>query len=168
MSLIDDIKVVKSRVQDLSTVTSGLDESRALQQRLRELQGGSSLLSERVAQLVLFRTKNITIPPPPPVVDQACKRVENVKKRFTDSREAKSLTQGNDWNYLNRYLGETGIAIDVTLATTWKNYIQELFTGESPNDLNRTLAPTDANKEALDSYIKEWQALRGLAKCLPE
>ena len=167
MSLIDAIKAVESRVQNYRAAASGVEESSILQQRLRDLLEVSGPLAERVARVTLFRAQGIDVPPPPPVVDQAYKRVENVKKRFRESRDARSLTQGRDWAYLKRYIGETEKGIDEALATTWQNLIQGAFTGEPPNDLERTLAPTDTNKKALTSYRQEWQALRELARRVP-
>lgn len=167
MSLISRIDSMKEVAIDLKKKQSSYEEAKLLQQRLSEINTTAIKLNEQIEQLQTFRKVDIDLSYVPDKIKSANNQLSKIRGKFNDEPKAKNLTKGNYWDKLQESINEISKEINEQLTNSWKDYVKESYTGESPINLRRILAPTDENNTNIKNYEKTYNELINCLKIKP-
>lgn len=167
MTLVERTTVLRERCINLSTLGERIEEARSLGTRLGELRHVAEKLPNSLRKVGMLAKAGIAVPPPVSSVVQVRSAIAKIKARFAQSREADALTKGQDWKVLMRELPRIVGDLESASSESWESYAQQLFAGDAPAAVERTLAPTDANKAALAKYRQAHQRYTALKADVP-
>lgn len=152
MTLVDRTSSLKVRCQHLETLGDKIEEARTLGARLGELRGASDGLSARRETIAMLKQAGIAVEERAKSATRARAALTRIRERFAEAQESGALTKGQDWNVLIRELPRVVDELGESALDGWKKHVDRLFAGETPASVERTLAPTDANKAAVQRY----------------
>jgi len=167
VSLLNRIQALNDSVENLKTAKVGINEAKLLQARYDELTLVSEPLTAQIEKVHIFKLQGIELSELPSSVTDARNQVSEVSNRFSEKREAKSLTKGKNWEFLRSAINSIATAIDKDLSESWKKYVVGASSGEPPENLKAILAPTDQNRSALDRYQTEFSRLNAFIGFVP-
>jgi len=166
---------LNDRINGLTECASGLDalerrraESAKLQQLLEKARPMNDKLGSEIQQMRLLYDEGINAAPNSTSAEAARKILARLINRFTEKRTADSLTKGQDWNLLEVQVQTTYKELTDVLKAAWSQFIATAYTGESPSQLERSLAITDRNLDQLKLYKQIYTQLNGLARSRPQ
>ena len=168
MSLVQRVSELKDNVVQLKNAQAGFNEAKLLQSRLVEITDTSDSLSEQVERLRLFRKNGIELLEIPSGIIEVNKRLTKIQERFKKECKAKNLTKGKDWEIMQSTVREIENTIKQDLLKSWKAYVSNAYSGETPHDLRKMLAPIDSNKSAFSRYKQSYDELNSLLKNIPD
>ena len=168
MNLLERIDALKVQVQELKTAQLNVGESQRLQTRLEEVDLVAIPLAQQVTLLNIFRTEGIDLSGASDTVEKAVKRIQTIQERFKAESKAASLTKGQDWTLMKKYTSEVTASVKTNLTDNWNRFVESSYSGEKPQNLQRSLAQTESNESALSRYRVEYDNLNLLARKLPE
>ena len=153
MTLLERIQTLKIRAESLKNQQSQVDEVSLLDKRLREVSEKAKGLSEASAKAVLLKCAGLVMDAAPVVsVARGQKQLKKIRTGFAEKRVAKTLTLRNDWPSLLREL-ETAIKeIRSRNEKSWRGYLDSLFTGEAPSQMQTRIAQTSHNNDVFRRY----------------
>ena len=167
MTLVERINIMKGKVESLKMAKSDMVEANLFQTRLEELRKVAEPLKREVETLVLFRSENFDLTKIPSSVANAVLRITTIRERFATERKAVQLTKGQDWKLMGKYVGETVYEIGEDTKNSWRNFVEQAYSGDHPTKLERIVAPTNTNTNALDRYQKAYENLSKLSRNIP-
>ena len=167
MILIERIEQLQRRANDLSGLQARLDETRRLQTLQQQAEKVSKPLGQQVQGLRLFRDQDMDLHEVPASAASALKTLDRLRTRFAKDRRAENLTRGQDWKRMESQVQETSKIINRELDNEWKQFVTTAYSGETPANLERTLAPTDSNRGRLSRYGEAHRQLMASARTLP-
>ena len=168
MTLVERTAALRERCEGLATLDEKIDKAQALGTRFAELRSAAENLSEILATAAMLEKAGISVSPPAASVAQVQNAIAKIKTRFGQSREADALTKGQDWRVLIRELPKVVSDLESAASESWESHAQQLFSGDAPAAVHRTLAPTDANKAALFKYRQTHERYSRLKSNLPK
>ena len=169
MTLLQRIEDLKRRAQHQLGRQAGRDEAGKLQPLLNEANALSQGLGTEVTQMHLLRDQGLTLPDAPagPKAGAALTTLDRLLKRFAEKRGAESLTRGQDWTRFKESTKAARMQAATALDQAWRSFVTGAYSGDKPADLERSLAPTDVNKERLVRYRSAYEELIRLANRRP-
>lgn len=167
MTLIQRIKTLSALAAQQTELEGKQAESKRLQLLLDKAQSMTENLGEEVQQLRLLRDEGISSPTDPTKAEAPLKTLTKLLERFTKERSAESLTRRKYWTRLNEQLDETCKSMAASFKTAWHQFVDTAYSGQSPDDLERSLATTDRNIELLKRYNTVHRQLKNLARTRP-
>lgn len=167
MTLIERIRALQHRAQQQAARQASLDEVRKLRPLLEQAQALSGRLGIEVQQLGLLRNQGIVLPNPPETAGAALRTLGRVRERFAQERRAERLTQRQDWTRFQEQTQAVCGQAAQGLNNTWRDFVTSAYSGDKPENLERTLAPTEGNRAFLSRYRETYQRLIGLARNRP-
>jgi len=169
MTLLERIADLKRRAVEQQGRQAGLDEAGKLQPLLDEAKALSQGLGTEITQLHLLRDQGLALPDAPadPDAGAALKPLDRLLTRFTDKRQAESLTKGQDWTQFRDLTQKARKAAATTLDQAWRDFVASAYSGHKPTDLERSLAPTDGNNQRLQHYRSAYNELGTLTRRRP-
>ncbi|EXI65336.1 MAG: hypothetical protein AW08_03255 [Candidatus Accumulibacter adjunctus] len=169
MTLLERIEDLKRRAQDQLGRQAGRDEAGKLQPLLKEANALSQGLGTEVTQMHLLRDQGLPLPDAPagPNAGGALTTLDRLLKRFAEKRRAEGLTRGQDWTRFKESTQAARIQATTALDQAWRSFVTGAYSGDKPADLERSLAPTDVNKERLSRYRAAYEELIRLANRRP-
>lgn len=168
MTLIERTIALKERCTDLSTLGDRIEEAKKLGGRLAELRGVADKLPDRLKTIDMLTKAGVAVPSPASAVPQVRNAIAKIKARFAESREPEALTKGQDWKVVIRDLPKVVGELEDAAAEGWGAHAHQLFAGDSPLAIERTLAPTEANKAAIIKYRQAHERYVRLRGSVPE
>ena len=167
MTLVERINLMKGKVESLKVAQSGIIEANLLQARHEELRELAETLKQKVETLGLFRSKNIALTNIPSSIDKAASRVTTIRERFAMERKAAQLTKSNDWQFMQSNVKDVVGEVGDDINNSWRKFVEQAYSGETPTVLRRILALTNTNRNALDRYQKAYEKLSNLSRTIP-
>lgn len=167
MTLVERINLMKEKVESLKVAKSGMSDASLFQARLEELRKISGPLKREVETLVLFNSEKFNLTKIPSSIGNAILRITSIRQRFETERKAAQLTKGQDWKLMREHVRETIHEIREDIRNIWRNYVEQAYSGESPTELSRILAPTNTNRNALSRYKIAYKKLSVLSQNIP-
>lgn len=168
MTLVQRTVALRERCTSLSTLGDRIEEARKLATRLGELQGVAEQLPDSLKTIDMLARAGVGVQGSASSAAQVRNAITKIKTRFAQARESDALTKGQDWKVLIRELPKVVSELDQSAVESWETYAQQLFAGDSPSAIERTFAPTDANKAALSKYRQAYERYVRLRSSLPE
>jgi hypothetical protein len=95
------------------------------------------------------------------------KRAQSLRERFEKEPRAEALKRGQVWRTCLEQAGETAKEIARAVRERWRAHEAEIFTGDAPSAVDRLLAPTTANRNALRRYKAAFTELQQLFRAAP-
>ncbi len=167
MTLIERIRDLQHRAQQQAARQTSLDEVKKLLPLLQQARTLSEGLATEVQQLRLLRDQGLVLPNPPEATGAALRVLGRLRERFAQERRAERLTQRQDWEGLQKQTQEVCKQATQGLNKTWRDFVTSAYSGDNPENLERTLAPTEGNRALLSRYRETYQRLIGLARNRP-
>lgn len=167
MTLTEKTIALRERCASLSTLGDRIDEARKLGTRLAELKDIAESLPDSLKTIDMLTKAGVAVQGSASSVSQVRNAVSKIKTRFALARDPDALTKGQDWRVLIRELPKLVSELDEAAAEGWEAHAQKLFSGDAPSAVERTLAPTDANKAALAKYRQAHERFARLKASLP-
>ncbi|MBF0097674.1 MAG: hypothetical protein HQM04_12190 [Magnetococcales bacterium] len=167
MTLHEKVQNLKIRAENLGNLQSRVIEVSQLDTRLKELSEKSVGLSDASTKAVFFRSAGLIMDTAPTSVARVHVQLNKVRTRFAVTRTATTLTQRDDWY---RLLSEMETAVKEIRSRnekSWRGYLDSLFTGESPNQMQARMAQTDYNNKVFFHYNKLFEEFQNLKRQLP-
>lgn len=166
MNLIERIQSLTQRANRYESSEKNIDESRNLQVRFSEVESKEVKLQAALRQMRLFREEGLA-----PEVDESNfqssqKSLQIILSRFVKERTAQSLTRGRDWNKLTTSLDESCSNMEKNFKDSWREFVNSAYGGDKPEDLQGSLAQTDANNNVLKQYKEQFKLLQELSRKL--
>jgi hypothetical protein len=168
MTLVERTVALRERCTSLSTLGDRIEEARKLGTRLAELRGVAENLPEILKTIDMLAKAGVAVQGSDSSVAQVRTAIAKIKTRFAQAREPDALTKGQDWKVLIRELPKVVAELDESAAEAWGTHAHHLFAGDAPTAVERTLAPTDANKAALVKYRQAHERYVRLKGSVPE
>jgi hypothetical protein len=169
MNLLERIADLKRRAAEQQRRQDGLDEARRLQPLLNEAKALSQGLGTEVTHLHLLRGQGLPLQADLAGADAgaALTTLDRLRQRFAEQRTADRLTRGQDWTRFKERTETARSKAATTLNQAWRDFVTSAYSGDKPADLERSLAPTDLNKERLSRYRAAHEELLRLANRRP-
>jgi hypothetical protein len=154
MNLLERIADLKRRAAEQQGRQDGLDEARRLQPLLNEAKALSQRLGTEVTHLHLLRGQGLPLQADLAGADAgaALTTLDRLRQRFAGQRTADRLTRLQDWTRFKERTEAARSKVATTLNQAWRDFVTSAYSGDKPADLERSLAPTDLNKERLSRY----------------
>lgn len=96
------------------------------------------------------------------------KRAQSLRERFEKEPRAEALKRGQVWRTCLEQAGEVAEEIATAVRERWRKHEVEIFSGDAPPVVERLLAPTSANKNALRRYKAAFAELQQLFRSAPQ
>lgn len=167
MTLVERTSSLKERCSNLQALGSKIEEAGNLGIRLAELRRAAEKLPARLETITLLKEAGVDVEATVASMPRVLATVAKIKSRFTQGREAASLTKGQDWNVLMRELPKVIEELDKSAFEGWKRHADRLFAGDAPAAVERTLAQTEGNKAALQRYRQTYERFARLRTTIP-
>ena len=168
MTLLETCQTLLKRIRAVQNVQTSVAESKQLRLRLQEAQEIQNAIIE-AADMIRFLTANgLPVAVGSVEIAKGSQPLQNIIKRFSESQQASSLTKGKDWVRLEESSGEIEDALKKRAGEAWREYASNLYSGQTPENLNASLAMTDTNRKALEEYKKIYSELGELKNRFPE
>jgi hypothetical protein len=167
MNLLQQTSELRQRVKNLDAVRANITEVAALQQRLNQAQQLHNVLSGVTAGANLLRSAAIQLSAPPAAAAEARRRLTVIYDRFSADAKAAALTKGHDWNILIQNSNETAAFIQRQMQEAWKSYVESLYTGDTPDNMDTTIARTDQIDQVLGRYRSAFDKFQRRAQTFP-
>jgi hypothetical protein len=168
MTLIDRIEALNERASGMDALERRRAESAKLQQLLAQARPINEKLGTEIQQMRLLHDEGINVAPNSTSAKAARTTLARLIKRFTENPTADSLTKGRDWKLFESQAQTTYQEVTDALKAAWSQFIATAFTGESPSDLERSLAVTDLNRNQLRLYKQAYTQLNSLGRSRPQ
>ena len=167
LTLHNRITELTGRVIKVGTANERIDELRAFQMRLAEIRQDLNKLEPILKSLKVLQGEGIDIQLSFVEVSTARQKRTEVAKRFQEELNYAALTRGRSWPQMREAVDRVATAAKDAGNKSWRDFVTTEFSGERPEDLERTLAPTKENQDGLAHYRREFRSLRELTKGLP-
>jgi hypothetical protein len=167
MTLVERTSLLKTRCANLESLGEKIEEARNLGTRLGELRRAAEKLLARLEAIAMLEQAGIAVEASAKSATRARTALAKIKGRFAQDRQCASLTKGQDWNALIRELPHVSEELQESAAGGWKRHADRLFAGDAPVAVERTLAPTEGNKAALQRYRQAYGRYAALRTNLP-
>ena len=167
MTLHEKVQNLKIRAENLGNLQSRVSEVSQLDTRLKELSEKSVGLSDASTKAVFLLSAGLIMDTAPTSVARVHMQLNKVRTHFAATRTAATLTQKDEWS---RLLSEMGTAVKEIRSRnekSWRGYLDGLFTGESPDQMQARMAPTDDNNKVFVHYKKLFDEFQNLKRQLP-
>ncbi len=168
MTLIERVHSLRSRAEKHGARQVGLEEVRKLEPLLEQARNMSDSLSREVQQLRLLRDQGLALPEPPEASGQALKALGRLRERFAQERRAQRLTRGRDWTLFKQRTEAACEQAAEGLNKSWRDFVASAYSGDKPESLETSLAPTEVNRACLSRYRDAYRRVAGLARKRPE
>ena len=168
MSLIDRIEGLSKRVSHFGKLEGNRAESARLQKLLDEALGLNRRIEAEVQQFRLMHDEGMSLTLDVANAEAARTTLARLREGYAKENKAESLTKGRDWTLLEKRLLSVCENVATALEASWQNFVHAAYSGESPEDLGRSLASTDRNVEELKLYRQAYADLKHLSRTRPE
>jgi hypothetical protein len=152
VSFHERVADLRSRVATLADERREFNEAQALQRRFNELEGAVTPLVGAAKRCALYREQGLRPRAIAKLADRLAKRVTVLRDRFVADPNASTLTKGVQWSQMLDDAKEGVGLAEASLAEAWRQYLDTLFGGDRPAELDSKLAPTEGNQTALARY----------------
>jgi hypothetical protein len=152
VSFHERIADLRARVAMLADERREFNEAQALQRRSDELEGAVTPLVGAAKRCVLYKEQGLRPRAIARLADRLGKRVAVLRDRFAADPRASILTKGDQWSKMLADAKEGVSLAEASLAEAWRQYLDTLFGGDRPAELDSKLAPTEGNQTALARY----------------
>jgi DNA repair exonuclease SbcCD ATPase subunit len=168
MTVMDTCHSLQARIQALQGIQQSAAEAEQLGQRLSEAQALNERLSAELKAAQFLLDHNVFVEFDAIEVTGALRPLNKIIDRFSENPQSASLTRGQDWKKLRDNCKHVQTQLATELPKAWRRFVDNLHTGQSPEDLEAILAMTKANESALAKYRDLYHQLKNLRTQLPE
>lgn len=152
--LLADAKTAQARLQTAAAARDQFDEAQALSGLHIPLAAKTSALHALVVRAALLRQYGVPLSDCPDFGAMR-KTIANLRERFDEQPESRTLTKGKHWDNLSTMLDSMVASLDASQRQDWSQYFaNRLFSAMPPEKRRAGLLQTTANKFALEEYSR--------------
>ena len=159
-------KGLRERLERLDRLGANVEEAALLEDLRSDLAPRVAKLKKALDQCALLSTSGISVEEPASL-GGARKRAADLIEKFTAEKKAATLKKGVRWTNLVSKIGAASDDVGRVVASRWKVYRQEAFTGEPPEVVRGRIAFTPTNSAAFKRYDQLYQDFRISFERLP-
>jgi hypothetical protein len=149
------VKLLRDRLERLDQLSASVAEAALLEDLRSDLAPSVAQLKMALDQCALLGASGIKIGEPASL-EVARKRAAGLLDKFSSERTAASLKKGVGWANLVRDVKSASNELVSAVASRWKAYRYEIFTGEAPAVVRSRIAFTAANAAAFSRYQRHY------------
>lgn len=150
--LLADAKTAHARLQTAAAARDQFDEAQALSGLHKPLAAKTSALHALVVRAALLREYGVPLSHCPDFGAMR-KTIANLRERFDEQPESRTLTKGKHWDNLSTMLDSIVASLDASQRRDWSQYFANRLFSALPLEKRKVgLLQTAANKDALEAY----------------
>lgn len=150
------VNSMRKQLEKLDQLGANVEETRLLDDLRSDLDPPVAELNRALSQCALLLECGISLEGPSSL-DPARKRAGDLIEKFQTNKKASTLKKGVGWTNLIREIKTASKDLASAAAIRWKDYRQEIFTGEAPGVVRGRIALTPENRAALSQYERLYQ-----------
>jgi len=156
MHIIERIKSFTAQALDGASAEAKTLEVAKLQNHKSQAEEMSRNLDSCLQTTRLFRDKAVAVAVPNEA-SIAKISISRIRENFNQSQSAQSLSKGKEWNQLSASITTISNQVGVNAEEAWCKYADELFTGQTPENIENVIAGTEQNTNNLYNYKKVYE-----------
>lgn len=160
------VKALRARLEALDQLSANVGETASLEDLRSDLAQPVADLKKALDQCALLRTSGVAVKESASL-EAARRRATELLEKFTAETKAATLKRGSGWTNLISNIRAASGDVASLVASRWKAYRDEAFTGEAPVIVRVRIAPTPANSAAFNRYEQLYQEFRTNFERLP-
>lgn len=160
------VSALREKLNRLQGLTANAKEASDLAALQRDLATPADTLASLVRQQTMLTEQGVNVKPPASL-SQVRKRAATLRDKFRTEKKSTTLTKGTGWTSL---LSEGGTAVkDVegALSAGWKDFRTAIYAGDAPTIIEKRIARTPQNVQALVEYQRAHAQFSNLFLILP-
>lgn len=152
MSLVNKYLGVKKQIETLKGLKQNYNEANELQEISNKINELDSKVSEKLENSQLFR-KECKLKKLPTTFVQT-QLIANLSQRFAANPTRQSIVKGKgkDWVKLGEEVDSFTKQVGSALNEAWREFCNNAFSGQPPDELKNTIALTEQNESLLGKY----------------
>lgn len=160
------VSALREKLGRLQGLAANAKEASALAALQRELATPAQGLANLVQQQATLAKHGVEVKPPSSL-GQVRKRAAALRAKFRADKKSATLTKGTGWTSLLAE-GETAAKdVESALLTGWKDFRGAVYAGEAPATIEKRIARTPQNLQALAEYQKVHSQFSALFQSVP-
>jgi hypothetical protein len=160
------VSALRDKLTRLQGLTENAKEASDLAVLQQELTVPAKTLADLVGQHRMLSEKGVTIKVPTSL-GQVRKRASALREKFRAERRSTTLKKGTGWTSLISE-GDTAIKdVEGALLAGWKNFRTMIYSGDAPSVIEKRIARTPQNLQALNEYQKAYSDFAAQFQSLP-
>ena len=160
------VKGLREKLERLQGLAANAKEASALAALQRELAPLAQTLASLEKQQAAFAQQGVNVRPPASL-GQIRKRATTLRDRFRVDRKSATLTKGTGWTNLITEGGNAAKDVETALLTGWKEFRAAVYAGDAPTTIEKRIARTPQNLQALAEYQRAYAQFSALFQTLP-
>jgi hypothetical protein len=160
------VKGLREKLERLQGLAANAKEASALAALKLDLATPAEALASLEKQLTTLAKQGVEVKPPVSL-GQVRKRATGLRDRFRVDRKSATLTKGTGWTALLTEGGNAAKDIEAALLTGWKDFRAAVYAGDAPTTIEKRIARTPQNLQALDEYRQTHTQFSALFQALP-
>jgi hypothetical protein len=165
MSLLQRAQTAYESLHSLESAKTLHDEARQIQGLRSELALAVQRMMDVVERTEALLTQDVPVPPIGP--DKTLKQVRNLRETLARGTSPTELRRGHLWTNTVKAIQTYAEVCEKAQNDAWKDFLEQLFHGESPEDIRGRMAMTPENQEAYDKYKIAFQRKQSLVRSTP-
>jgi hypothetical protein len=157
---------LREKLERLKDLAANAKEASALAALQRELATPAQNLATLVEQQTTLTQQGVEVRPPASLA-QVRKRAAGLREKFGVERKSATLTKGTGWTSLLTEGGNAAKDVEAALLVGWKEFRASAYAGDAPATIEKRIARTPQNLEALSEYQKAYAQFSALFQALP-
>lgn len=160
------VSALREKLTRLQGLSANAKEASDLAMLQRDLATPARTLASLVKQQVMLMEQGVKVQPPPSL-GQVRKRAATVRDKFLAEKKSTTLKKGTGWTSLLSD-GDTAIKdVEGALLAGWKDFRSLVYAGDAPTIIDKRIARTPQNVQALSEYQEAHAQFSALFQFLP-
>jgi hypothetical protein len=160
------VSALREKLNRLQGLTANAKEASDLAVLQRELSTPAQTLASLVKQQTMLTEQGVRVLPPASL-GQVRKRASAVREKFRAEKKSTTLKKGTGWTSLITD-GDTAIKdVEGALLAGWKDFRTAVYAGDAPGVIDKRIARTPQNVQALNEYQQAHTQFTALFQTVP-
>ena len=160
------VKGLREKLERLQGLAANAKEASALAALQRDLATPAQILMSLERQMTTLANQGVEVKPPA-TLGQVRKRAIGLRDKFRTDRKSATLTKGTGWTTLLTEGGNAAKDVEGALLTGWKDFRTAVYSGDAPTTIEKRIARTPQNLQALAEYQRAHAQFSALFQALP-
>lgn len=157
---------LREKLERLQGLAANAKEASALAALQRDLATPAQVLASLVKQQAALTEQGVDVRPPASL-GQVRKRAAGLRDKFRVEKKSATLTKGTGWTSLLTECGNAAKDVEAALLTGWRDFRAAVYAGDAPATIEKRIARTPQNLQALAEYQRAHAQFSALFQALP-
>jgi hypothetical protein len=160
------VSALREKLDRLKGLTANAKEASDLAALQRDVSAPAQTLAGLVRQQMLLTEQGVEVIQPA-TLGQVRKRAATLRDKFRAEKKSTTLTKGTGWTSLLTEGATAAKDVEGALKSGWKDFRSAVYAGDAPTIIDKRIARTPQNVQALGEYQKTHAQFSGLFQTLP-